>query len=92
MDVNDCVLLRPIEARWIEMYLPTKLLKYFLHFRYEGPLLEDGVFGRAIEEGATSPEYTKLVEWVTTELRGFFGLEEKVSAVSGKSLPISTNK
>ncbi len=40
---------------------------------------------QALEEGAKSVELTKLVEWITKELSGFYGLEDHVNAVSGES-------
>ena len=43
------------------------------HFRYSGPLLEETVMTKALDEGPKSVELTKVIEWATTELSGFYG-------------------
>ena len=50
--------------------------------RYEGPLLDESVFQAALELGPSSPDFTRLVEWVSTELAGLAGLEDHVNAIS----------
>ncbi len=37
----------------------------------------------ALEEGAKSIDFTKLVEWLTKELSGFYNIEEHANAISG---------
>ena len=60
--------------------LPLVALYYF---RYEGPLSEEGVLEKAVNEGPRSIQYTQLVEWITKELKEFTGLEDYVSAING---------
>lgn len=54
--------------------------------RYNGPLLDVDVFCAAVEEGTNSVDFTKLVEWLTTELAELAALEDHVRAVSGRLL------
>ena len=51
--------------------------------RYGGPLLEETVMTKALDEGAKSVEITKVVQWATKELSGFYGIEDHVNAISG---------
>ncbi len=37
----------------------------------------------ALDEGAKSIEFTKLIEWLTKELSGFYNIEELANAISG---------
>ena len=53
------------------------------HFRYSGPLLEETVMTKALDEGPKSVELTKVIEWATTELSAFYGIEDHVNAISG---------
>ena len=41
------------------------------------------MFDDEVEKGANSVHYTKVVEWLTKELGDFYGLDDKVNAVSG---------
>lgn len=38
---------------------------------------------KALDEGPKCVELTKVVEWATTELSGFYGIEDHVNAISG---------
>ncbi len=53
------------------------------NFRYEGPLLEEGIFEKALEDGPSSVEFTKLVESFTKEMCALTGLDDYVNTVSG---------
>ena len=53
--------------------------------RYEGPLLEEDLFHTALEHGPASSDFTRLVEWLTTQLAGHAGLEDHVNAISDPS-------
>ncbi|KAK7901647.1 hypothetical protein WMY93_018416 [Mugilogobius chulae] len=55
---------------------------FFPSCRYQGPLLDDGSLDSASSGGATSPEFTKLCAWLTTELRLYCRLEENVHATN----------
>lgn len=44
------------------------------------------MFCAAVEEGTNSVDFTKLVEWLTTELAELAALEDHVRAVSGRLL------
>ncbi|XP_060072072.1 protein FAM98A-like [Ylistrum balloti] len=50
--------------------------------RYDGPLSEEQAFNDAVEAGPASVEYTKLVAWLTGQLRDFCGLEECANAIN----------
>ncbi|XP_033735929.1 protein FAM98A-like [Pecten maximus] len=50
--------------------------------RYDGPLLEEQAFNEAVDVGPASVEYTKLVAWLTGQLRDFCGLEECANAIN----------
>ena len=64
------------------MYSGLLIAKYLCCLRYDGSMLEENVFEKAIEEGAASPGYTGLVQWATSELKNFHELENNVNAVS----------
>ncbi|CAK6973662.1 protein FAM98A [Scomber scombrus] len=49
---------------------------------YQGPLLEEGSLESAVNGGAASPEYTKLIAWIVSELRLYCKLEENVHATN----------
>ena len=53
-------------------------------FRYEGPLRQQEVFRQALEGGPASPEFTSLIEWLTTDLASLTGLDDHVCAISGR--------
>ena len=38
---------------------------------------------KALDDGSKSVELTKVVEWATTELSGFYGIEDHVNAIAG---------
>ena len=41
---------------------------------------------KAVEDGPQSVELTKVVEWATKELSGFYDIEDHVNAISGNFL------
>jgi len=50
---------------------------------YQGSIAStDESFSTALEAGAKSQDFTQLVEWATTELSKFYGIEEHVNAIS----------
>uniref|UniRef100_T1JGC5 Protein FAM98A n=1 Tax=Strigamia maritima TaxID=126957 RepID=T1JGC5_STRMM len=49
---------------------------------YTGPLVENEAFKKAIEEGAKSVEYTKLIEWLSMELKVLSKLDDQVNAIT----------
>ena len=55
-----------------------------IKYSYEGPLVDENVFQKALESGPSSVDYTKLIEWVTTELGAFHNIDYQVNAVSGE--------
>uniref|UniRef100_S4RBI2 Family with sequence similarity 98 member A n=1 Tax=Petromyzon marinus TaxID=7757 RepID=S4RBI2_PETMA len=58
------------------------MLNVFMSHSYKGPLLDDGALDVAVEQGATSPEFTKVCAWLTTELKAFCNLVENVNATN----------
>ena len=46
-------------------------------------MLENGALHAAIKDGGLSVLYTKLVAWLTDQLRSFTHLEEQVNAITG---------
>ena len=55
-----------------------------VYFSYDGIAVEEAELEKAIAGGASSPEYTKLVEWLTKELCGYTGIEEHVCAIQSE--------
>lgn len=49
---------------------------------YEGPLSEEAVFAKAIEGGAKSLDFTKLVHILAEELKNLCHLEETVNMIN----------
>ena len=53
------------------------------HYRYEGELINQNALLQSLEEGPSSIQFTKLIEWVTTELANFAEVDDHVQAISG---------
>ncbi|KAM4694095.1 protein FAM98A [Discoglossus pictus] len=62
--------------------MESDILESLEDLGYKGPLMEDGALNQAASQGAISPEYTKLVAWVVSELKTFCKLEENVEATN----------
>ena len=45
-------------------------------------MLEEDIFNSAVDEGARSSDFTKLIEWITNELAAFTGIEDKVNTIT----------
>jgi len=52
-----------------------------LCFRYSGQLLDEAEFSTAIGSTAITRDFSKLVEWIVTELAAVAKLEEHVHSV-----------
>lgn len=57
------------------------LNKYFT-FSYNGPCLQKPNFPIAVEGGPKNIEYTKLVNFLTNEIRTLSGIDEEVNEIS----------
>ncbi|KAG5869675.1 hypothetical protein JTB14_035601 [Gonioctena quinquepunctata] len=62
--------------------LEEKILDSLDAIGYSGPLLQKPQFPIAIEGGPKSIEYTKLVNFLTNEIRTLQGIDEEVNAIS----------
>ncbi|XP_063296366.1 protein FAM98B [Pelobates fuscus] len=47
---------------------------------YEGPLLEETMLAKALEDGLASPEYTQLLCWLSSQIKLLGNLEESISS------------
>jgi hypothetical protein len=56
----------------------------FLVIRYKEDSIKNGWIAECIQNGPSSVEFTALVEWVTTELAAFVGLDDHVSTIKGE--------
>lgn len=50
--------------------------------RYKGEILEDGYLDKALEGGPKSEPYTRLVEWLSKELKVLCKLDEQINAIT----------
>ena len=50
---------------------------------YEGAVTTEAGLKEAVDGGASSVEFTRCVEWLTTELTACTGLNEHVNAIAG---------
>lgn len=57
-------------------------LKVTYNFRYNGPLLQKPALLQALEGGQKNIEYTKLVNYLTDEIRTLQGIDEQVNAIT----------
>ncbi len=60
-------------------------------FRYDGPLLQDDNFAKAIEGGPTSPEFTGVIAWLAKQLAVFCQLDVSITPTSCKSFNLMKN-
>ncbi|KAM4690317.1 protein FAM98B [Rhinophrynus dorsalis] len=47
---------------------------------YQGPLLDEAKLAQALESGLTSPEYTQLLCWLSSQIKLLDDLEESISS------------
>ncbi|KAJ3661476.1 hypothetical protein Zmor_005886 [Zophobas morio] len=62
--------------------MTQKLLDGLNDLGYSGPLLDKSNLDAALEEGAKSIEYTKLVNFLTNELRTLLNIDEQVNPIT----------
>jgi len=63
----------------------------FLFSRYSGPLLDEGQFSAAVDSTAVTRDFSKLVEWIVTELAAVDKLEEHVHSIDSRWTSVSTD-
>nr|XP_025045252.1 protein FAM98B [Pelodiscus sinensis] len=51
--------------------------------RYKGPLLEEEVLSKAIENGLSSPEFSELCIWLSSQIKSVCDLEESITSTAG---------
>lgn len=61
-----------------------------LLFRYDGPLLDEGQFSSAVGSTAVTRDFSKLVEWIVTELAAVSKIEEYVHSINSMYAYITT--
>ena len=49
--------------------------------RYGGPLLDKGQFSAAVDSAAITSDFSKLIEWIVTQLAAVARLEERVHSI-----------
>ncbi|XP_064212359.1 protein FAM98A isoform X3 [Tribolium castaneum] len=69
--------------------MEQKLLDGLKDLGYCGPLLEKASFDSALQEGAKNVEFTKLVSFLTNELRALLNIDEEVNPISGPEDSVS---
>jgi hypothetical protein len=62
--------------------MEEKILNGLKDLGYTGSLLEKENFDIALQEGAKSVEFTKLVSFLTNELRTLLNIDEEVNPIS----------
>ncbi|RZC38208.1 protein FAM98A [Asbolus verrucosus] len=62
--------------------MEEKLINGLKDLGYSGPLTDKKNLEVALQEGAKSIEYTKLVNFLTNEIRGLLNIDEKVNTIS----------
>ncbi|XP_075783156.1 protein FAM98B isoform X1 [Pelodiscus sinensis] len=50
---------------------------------YKGPLLEEEVLSKAIENGLSSPEFSELCIWLSSQIKSVCDLEESITSTAG---------
>jgi len=55
-----------------------------MFFSYSGPLLDEGQFSAAVDSTAVTRDFSKLIEWIVTELAAVDKLEEHVHSIDSR--------
>ncbi|XP_044269345.1 protein FAM98A isoform X1 [Tribolium madens] len=69
--------------------MKQKLLDGLKDLGYSGPLVEKTSFDSALQEGSKSVEFTKLVNFLTNELRTLLNIDEEVNPISSPEDSVS---
>lgn len=56
------------------------LIFYIFLFRYKGPLLEEQALTKAAESGLSSPEFSELCVWLSSQIKSLCNLEESITS------------
>jgi len=60
------------------------IIIFAVFFRYSGPLLDEGQFAAAVDSTAVTIDFSKLVEWIVTDLAAVDKLEERVHSIDSR--------
>lgn len=67
---------------YLKLYFVNAKVHHFKYFSYTDSI-NASVLETAIAEGAQSVEYTKIVSWLSAELKKYCALEEQVHPTAG---------
>ena len=85
---NTCFLISYVvfntKKYFVEIYT---LLFFLLIYRYSGPSLDEGQFAAAVDSTAVTRDFSKLVEWIATELAAVDKLEEHIHSIESGYIP-----
>ena len=62
------------------------LIFYIFLFRYKGPLLEEQALTKAAESGLSSPEFSELCVWLSSQIKSLCNLEESITSAGKDDL------
>ncbi|XP_038262513.1 protein FAM98B [Dermochelys coriacea] len=72
-----------MRARERELKMESDVLDALEALGYEGPLLGEEALSKAVENGLSSPDFSELCVWLSSEIKSVCDLEESITSIAG---------
>ncbi|CAM5151433.1 unnamed protein product [Natator depressus] len=72
-----------MRARERELKMESDVLDALEALGYEGPLLGEEALSKAVENGLSSPDFSELCVWLSSEIKSVCDLEESITSTAG---------
>ncbi|XP_073204955.1 protein FAM98B isoform X3 [Lepidochelys kempii] len=72
-----------MRAREQELKMESDVLDALEALGYEGPLLGEEALSKAVENGLSSPDFSELCVWLSSEIKSVCDLEESITSTAG---------
>ncbi|XP_024057827.2 protein FAM98B isoform X2 [Terrapene carolina triunguis] len=66
-----------------ELKMESDILDALEALGYKGPLLEEEALSKAVENGLSSPDFSELCVWLSSEIKSVCDLEESITSTAG---------